>query len=126
MASNTNRDRRPRSTGMPQRSARRGAAEPVSGAGGCPRAPALDMADIPCWSWDPPDLPQRGSTMNNQLPYIPDDVGVPILCQPYVFSDSKMAVFFLDSQAAALNGLLDTYINGPSGGQYEYVALAAG
>src|SRR5262249_20989840 len=37
-----------------------------------------------------------------------------------------LAVFFLSSQPGALNGLLDTYINKPSEGRYEYTCLAAG
>jgi uncharacterized protein with NAD-binding domain and iron-sulfur cluster len=64
--------------------------------------------------------------MNGTLPYIPDQVGIPILCQPYRFLDADMATFLLDSQAASLNNLLDTYINAPSNGQYQYRCVGAG
>jgi uncharacterized protein with NAD-binding domain and iron-sulfur cluster len=57
--------------------------------------------------------------------YIPDDIGLGVACQPFVLSDSKMAVFFLDCAAAQLNELLDTYINNPSNGQYNYRCLSA-
>lgn len=63
--------------------------------------------------------------MTSSLPYIVDQIGLPILGQPYLFSDAKMATFILDSQASALNQLLDTYINQPSEGQFEYRCLAA-
>ncbi|QZA76780.1 NAD(P)-binding protein [Deefgea tanakiae] len=62
--------------------------------------------------------------MTPSFPYIADQVGLPILGQPYLFSDAKMATFLLDSQASALNQLLDTYINQPSEGQFEYRCLA--
>ena len=61
--------------------------------------------------------------MTNPFPYVTAPIGTPILCQPFLFSDSQMAVFFLSANAAALNTLLDTYINEPSGGTYEYRCL---
>lgn len=61
--------------------------------------------------------------MKNPFPYVSAPVGTPILVAPYRFNDAQMAVFFLDASSAALNTLLDTYINEPSGGAYEYRCL---
>lgn len=63
--------------------------------------------------------------MNTMLPYIPDQVGLPIACQPYRLKDADMAVFMLDAEAEKLNALLDTYINQPSNGIYDYRTLIA-
>ena len=64
--------------------------------------------------------------MTNALSYITPQVGIPILSEPYVFSDSDMAVFVLDSDASAINQLLDTQINDPSEGKYKYRAMGIG
>lgn len=61
--------------------------------------------------------------MQNNLPYIQDDIGLPILGAPYRFNDSKLAAFFLECQPDKLNSLLDTYINQPSEGKYAYRCL---
>jgi uncharacterized protein with NAD-binding domain and iron-sulfur cluster len=63
--------------------------------------------------------------LSDNFPYIPDHVGLGVACQPFILSDSKMAAFFLDCAAAQLNDLLDTYINNPSNGQYNYRCLSA-
>jgi uncharacterized protein with NAD-binding domain and iron-sulfur cluster len=65
------------------------------------------------------------SDPGSSFPYIPDDVGLGVALQPFVLSDSKMAVFFLDCGSEQLNALLDTYINNPSNGQYAYRCLSA-
>jgi hypothetical protein len=61
--------------------------------------------------------------MKNPFPYVTAPVGTPILLEPYRFNDAQMAVFFLEASSEALNSLLDTYINEPSGGAYEYRSL---
>lgn len=63
--------------------------------------------------------------MSSDFPYIPDHLGLGVACQPFVLSDSKMAVFFLDCVATQLNELLDTYINKPSNGLYNYRCMSA-
>lgn len=57
------------------------------------------------------------------LPYIADQVGLPIACQPYPLDDADMAVFLLPAGRSELAALLDTYLNQPSQGMYDYRLL---
>jgi uncharacterized protein with NAD-binding domain and iron-sulfur cluster len=63
--------------------------------------------------------------ISSSLPYVPDDLGLSVACQPFDFTDAQMASFMLDCGAQQLNALLDTYLNTPSQGRYDYRCLAA-